>query len=246
MSDQRVALVTGASRGIGKAVAHALAEDGFYVVGTATTESGAEKIDAALKEAGFSGEGCALNVTDSESIEALLTHLKETCGQPSILVNNAGITRDNLFMRMSEDEWDQVMDTNLKGIFRLTKALVRPMMKARHGRIVSVGSIVGTTGNPGQANYCAAKAGLVGMSKSLAQELASRGITVNVVAPGFVQTDMTDVLGDDQKDLLLNHIPLGRIGRPEEIAAAVRFLCSDAAAYITGETIHVNGGMSMT
>lgn len=245
MSDNKVALVTGASRGIGQAIAHALAADGFYVVGTATSQGGADKIAQSLKEGGFEGEGFALNVTDPESIEALMAHLKASCGMPYALVNNAGITKDNLLMRMSEDEWDQVLETNLKGVFRLTKAVVRPMMKAREGRVVNVGSVVGTAGNAGQANYCAAKAGLVGFSKSAARELASRGITVNVVAPGFVDTDMTDVLGGEMKDALLNQIPLGRIGRPEEIAAAVRFLCSASAAYITGETIHVNGGMSM-
>lgn len=245
MSEQKVALVTGASRGIGKAIAQALSKDGFYVVGTATTDSGAAKISEAFKEAGLSGEGFSLNVTDSDSLAALIAHLKDGCGHPAVLVNNAGITRDNLLMRMSDDEWDQVMDTNLKGLFKLTKACVRPMMKAREGRIVNIGSIVGTTGNPGQANYCAAKAGLLGFSKSLALELASRNITVNVVAPGFVQTDMTDVLTEEQKEALLNHIPLGRIGRPEDIAEAVRFLCGPTAAYITGETIHVNGGMSM-
>lgn len=245
MTVAKVALVTGASRGIGKAILHQLAKSGFYVVGTATSDTGAESIQVGLKEAGLSGEGRKLNVTDHDQIEGLLKSLKETCGAPAVLINNAGVTQDNLLMRMSDQEWDTVIDTNLKGVFRLSRACVRDMMKARWGRIVNIGSIVGSMGNPGQINYCAAKAGILGLSKSLARELASRNITVNVVAPGFIETDMTAVLNDELRENLLKQIPLGRIGKAEEIAAAVNFLCSEGAAYITGETLHVNGGMHM-
>lgn len=245
MSEQTVALVTGASRGIGKATAIALAKSGHYVVGTATSQKGADAISDYFKAEGLSGTGHVLNVTDLDSIETLMGFMNDNPGLPTVLVNNAGVTRDNLFMRMSEEQWDTVMDTNLKGVFRLTKACIRPMMKAKGGRIVNIGSIVGSMGNPGQANYCAAKAALLGFSKSLARELASRNITVNVIAPGFVKTDMTDVLSDEQKEGLLTQVPLGRMCEPEEIAAAVDFLCSKGGAYITGETLHVNGGMAM-
>lgn len=245
MSEQKVALVTGASRGIGRAIATSLAKSGFYVVGTATSEKGAAAISEHFKSEGLSGMGHVLNVTDADSVATLMAFMKDGAGLPDVLVNNAGVTQDNLFMRMTDEQWDTVMDTNLKGVFRLTKACVRPMMKARSGRIVNIGSIVGSMGNPGQANYCAAKAALLGFSKSLARELASRNITVNVVSPGFVQTDMTDVLTEEQKAALLTQVPLGRMCDPAEIASAVDFLCSDGAAYITGETIHVNGGMAM-
>ena len=243
---KKVALITGASRGIGRAILHRLAKSGFYVVGTATTASGAESIKTGLLEAGLLGEAHALNITDGDQITALISHLKSSVGAPAVLINNAGITKDNLLMRMSDEEWDSVIDTNLKGVFRLTRACVRDMMKARFGRIINIGSIVGTMGNPGQINYCAAKAGILGLSKSLARELASRQITVNVVAPGFIETDMTAVLSDELREVLIKQVPLGRIGNPEEIAATVDFLCSDGAAYITGETLHVNGGMYMT
>lgn len=238
----QVALVTGASRGIGKAIAEALVAQGVTVVGTATTQQGADAISAYL--AG-QGEGVALNVTDAESIDAVLKHIDERYGQLDILVNNAGITRDNLLMRMKEDEWDSVLDTNLKAVFRLSKGVMRGMMKRRSGRIINISSVVGTTGNPGQANYCAAKAGLVGFTKALAKEIAARGITVNCVAPGFIDTDMTKSLTEDQQQAIFANIPAARLGQPEEIAAAVTFLASPGAAYITGETIHVNGGMAM-
>ncbi len=244
-NSKKVALVTGASRGIGRAVLYKLARSGFYVVGTATTASGVENIKLGLKEEGLEGDANVLNVTDSEQINALLVQLKLTCGSPAVLINNAGITKDNLLMRMSDDEWDSVIDTNLKGVFRLSKACIRDMMKARWGRIVNIGSIVGSMGNAGQVNYCAAKAGVMGFSRALARELASRAITVNVVAPGFIETDMTTVLSPELKENLLKEIPLGRIGKPEEIAAVVDFLCSEGAGYITGETLHVNGGMNM-
>ncbi|RUO41136.1 3-oxoacyl-ACP reductase [Pseudidiomarina aestuarii] len=238
----QVALVTGASRGIGKAIAEALVAQGVTVVGTATTQQGADAISAYLAD---KGEGVALNVTDADSIDAVLKHIDERYGQLDILVNNAGITRDNLLMRMKEDEWDSVLDTNLKAVFRLSKGVMRGMMKRRSGRIINISSVVGTTGNPGQANYCAAKAGLVGFTKALAQEIAARGITVNCVAPGFIDTDMTKSLTEDQQQAIFANIPAARLGQPEEIAAAVTFLASPGAAYITGETIHVNGGMAM-
>ncbi len=243
--DKRIALITGASRGIGRVILEQLAMAGCYVIGTATSESGAQKIGAYIEEAGFAGEGQVLNIAEADSISALLANLKATSGMPEVLVNNAGITRDNLLMRMSDQEWSQVINTNLTGIFYLTKGCLRAMMKARAGRIISVGSVVGTAGNPGQANYCAAKAGVIGFSKSLAREVASRNITVNVVAPGFIQTDMTDVLSDEQKASLVKAIPMQRIGKPDDIAAVVNFLASKNAGYITGETIHVNGGMLM-
>lgn len=238
----QVALVTGASRGIGKAIAQQLVARGVKVVGTATTESGAQAISDYL---GANGTGVALNVTDEESVAAVLKHVDDTYGQLDILVNNAGITRDNLLMRMKDDEWDSVMDTNLKSVYRLCKGVMRGMMKRRQGRIINISSVVGTTGNPGQTNYCAAKAGLVGFTKALAKEIAARGITVNCVAPGFIDTDMTKALTEDQKKAIFANIPAARLGQPDEIAAAVVFLASPGAAYITGETIHVNGGMAM-
>ncbi|MEZ9523122.1 3-oxoacyl-ACP reductase FabG [Enterovibrio norvegicus] len=238
----KIALVTGASRGIGRAIAEILVERGATVVGTATSESGAASISDYLGE---NGKGYALNVTSSESIEGVLKAIKEEFGDIDILVNNAGITRDNLLMRMKEDEWQDIMDTNLTSIFRMSKAVLRAMMKKRNGRIINVGSVVGTMGNAGQANYAAAKAGVVGFTKSMAREVASRGITVNTVAPGFIETDMTKALNDDQRAATLAQVPAGRLGDPREIAATVAFLASTDAAYITGETLHVNGGMYM-
>jgi 3-oxoacyl-[acyl-carrier protein] reductase len=238
----QIALVTGATRGIGKAIALQLAAQGVKVIGTATSDSGAASISEYL--AGH-GEGVTLNVSDDANIQAVLAHIDSTYGQLDILVNNAGITRDNLLMRMKDDEWDSVLDTNLKSVFRLCKGVMRGMMKRRSGRIINISSVVGTTGNPGQTNYCAAKAGLVGFTKALAKEIAARGITVNCVAPGFIDTDMTKSLTDDQKQAIFSNIPAARLGQPEEIAAAVVFLASPGAAYITGETIHVNGGMAM-
>ncbi len=238
----QVALVTGASRGIGKAIALNLVAAGATVIGTATSEKGAAAISEYL---GSKGKGLALNVTDNDSISALFAQIKADFGDIDILVNNAGITRDNLMMRMKEEEWDDILTTNLTSVFKLSKAVLRAMMKKRTGRIVNIGSVVGSTGNPGQANYCAAKAGLIGFTKALAKEVASRGITVNSVAPGFIDTDMTKELSEEQKNTIFAQIPAGRLGQPEEIAAAVSFLTSKEAAYITGETIHVNGGMYM-
>ncbi|MCX8601880.1 MULTISPECIES: 3-oxoacyl-ACP reductase FabG [unclassified Gilliamella] len=238
----KIALVTGASRGIGKAIAEKLVACGATVIGTATTEKGAEAISQYL---GSHGKGFALNVTDEASIESVIQAIKTEFGDIDILVNNAGITRDNLLMRMKQDEWQDILDTNLTSVFRLSKALMRTMMKKRYGRIITIGSVVGTMGNAGQANYAAAKAGLIGFSKSLAREVASRGITVNVVAPGFIATDMTEALTDEQKAQTLAQVPAGRLGEPVEIANAVAFLASDEASYITGETLHVNGGMYM-
>ena len=243
--DNEIAWVTGASRGIGKAVALSLGQQGAVVVGTATSEAGVENISSYLAEAGVKGRGIALNVTDPASIDACLKNISEQFGTPTILVNNAGITQDNLLMRMSDEQWQAVIDTNLTSIFRLSKAVVRGMMKARSGRIINIASVVGASGNAGQANYAAAKAGIFGFSKSLAREVAARGITVNSVAPGFIDTDMTKGLPEDHKAGLLAQIPANRLGQPEEIAAAVAFLASPAAAYITGSTIHVNGGMYM-
>lgn len=240
-----VALVTGASRGIGKATALALGAKNATVIGTATSESGAEAISAYLKEAGINGKGVALDVTSQENIDAVLKAIAEEFAAPSILVNNAGITRDNLLMRMKDDDWDAIMETNLKSVFRMSKACLRPMTKARKGRIISIASVVALMGNAGQTNYSAAKAGMIGFSKSLARELGPRGITVNTVAPGFIDTDMTKALADEHKQVLLKQIPLNRLGQPEEIAAAVAFLASPEAAYISGETINVNGGMYM-
>ncbi len=238
----KVALVTGATRGIGRAIAERLMADGATVIGTATTEAGASSISEYLGE---NGKGCVLNVASSESIETLLSAIKAQWGGIDILVNNAGITRDNLLMRMKEDEWQDILETNLTSIFRMSKAVLRDMMKKRHGRIVNVGSVVGSMGNAGQVNYAAAKAGVLGFTKSLAREVASRGITVNTVAPGFIETDMTKSLTDEQRAATLSQVPVGRLGEPCEIAATVAFLVSKDAAYITGETLHVNGGMYM-
>ncbi|MDP5028999.1 3-oxoacyl-ACP reductase FabG [Paraglaciecola sp.] len=238
----KVALVTGASRGIGKAIASKLVGQGATVIGTATSQGGADAISEYLGE---NGAGKVLNVADPASIEALLDGISKEHGGVDILINNAGITRDNLLLRMKDDEWQDIMDTNLTAIFKLSKAVLRGMMKKRFGRIVNVGSVVGSTGNAGQANYAAAKAGVIGFSKSMAREVASRGITVNVVAPGFIDTDMTKALTDEQKAAIFKDIPTNRLGKPEEIAAAVVFLTSDEAGYITGETLHVNGGMHM-
>ena len=240
-----VALVTGASRGIGQAIAVALGRAGAYVVGTATSASGAEAIGKHLKEAGVSGEGQVLNVNDAAAVDGVLKGMESSCGAVSILVNNAGITRDNLLLRMSEEEWDAILDTNLKSVYRLSKAVLRPMMKARKGRIISITSVVGATGNPGQSNYAAAKAGIMGFTKALAREIGSRNITVNAVAPGFIETDMTRALSEQQREALVGQIPLGRLGSPDDIAQAVLYLASPAAAYITGSTLHVNGGMFM-
>ncbi|AHG76419.1 3-ketoacyl-(Acyl-carrier-protein) reductase [Mannheimia varigena USDA-ARS-USMARC-1296] len=237
----KIALVTGATRGIGKAIAEELVAKGYTVVGTATSEKGAESISAYLGE---NGKGLVLNVADAESIDSVLKQIKETFGDVDVLVNNAGITRDGLLMRMKDDDWFDIIQTNLTSIFRLSKAVLRPMMK-KGGRIISIGSVVGSMGNPGQTNYCAAKAGLVGFSKSLAKEVASRGITVNVVAPGFIATDMTDELNEEQRNAILSQIPAGELGSPQDIAKAVAFLASDDARYINGETIHVNGGLYM-
>ena len=241
--DGKIALVTGASRGIGKAIATQLAQQGATVIGTATSENGAQAISDYLTE--FGGKGFALNVTDKESVDETLKAINEAFGSIDILVNNAGITRDNLLMRMKDDEWQDIIDTNLTSIFTMSKAVLRGMMKKRCGRIVNIGSVVGSAGNAGQANYAAAKAGVIGFSKSMAREVASRGITINVVAPGFIDTDMTKALTDDQKEAIFKDIPANRLGAPDEIAATVAFLVSDGAAYITGETIHVNGGMYM-
>lgn len=239
----QIALVTGASRGIGKAIAETLAAKGATVIGTATTEGGAEKITAYLSATG--GKGMMLNVADASSIADVIKAITDDFGKIGILVNNAGITRDNLLMMMKDDQWDDIIQTNLTSIFRLSKAVVRPMMKARTGRIINIGSVVGLTGNPGQTNYSAAKAAVMGFSKSLAREIGSRGITVNTVAPGFIDTDMTKELPDEQRDALISQIPLNKLGDPQDIANAVAFLASDEAAYITGETINVNGGMHM-
>jgi 3-oxoacyl-[acyl-carrier protein] reductase len=238
-----IALVTGASRGIGAAIAVRLAADGARVIGTATTPDGAARIGAALSAAG--GRGAMLDVVDQTSIDALLADIEAHEGPVSILCNNAGIARDTLLVRMKQDDWDAVLDTNLASVFRLSKAVLRGMMKARKGRIISLASVVGVTGNAGQANYAAAKAGIIGFSKSLAREIGSRGITVNVIAPGFIDTDMTRALGAAQREALKGQIPLARLGEPADIAAAVAFLASPGAAYITGETLHVNGGMNM-
>lgn len=241
----KLALVTGASRGIGSAIALALGNAGAQVIGTATSEAGANAINAALAEHHIKGMGISLDVRDDDAISATVQKITAEHGAISILVNNAGITRDNLVMRMKDDEWDNVLDTNLKGVYRMSKAVLRGMMKSRYGRIINIGSVVGSTGNPGQANYAAAKAGLLGLTKSMARELGSRNITVNTVAPGFIDTDMTSDLPDDAREALLKQIALGRLGAPEDIAAAVLFLATDAAGYISGETLHVNGGMHM-
>lgn len=239
----KVALVTGASRGIGKAIAEQLVLMGATVIGTATSENGAAAISEYLAA---NGTGKVLNVTEEASMTGLLSQINDEFGAIDILVNNAGITRDNLLMRMKDDEWNDIIQTNLTSVFKLSKAVLRGMMKKRHGRIVNIGSVVGSTGNAGQANYAAAKAAVIGFSKSMAREIASRGITVNVVAPGFIDTDMTKGLTDDQKEAIFKDIPANRLGLPKEIAATVGFLVSDEAGYITGETIHVNGGMFMS
>jgi 3-oxoacyl-[acyl-carrier protein] reductase len=244
MNDKQVALVTGASRGIGAAIARQLAQDGFTVIGTATTAEGAAKISQAL--AGFAGSrGAALDVNDAQAGAALIDAIVKDHGGLHVLVNNAGITRDTLAMRMKDEDWDAVLDTNLKAVFRMSRAVMRPMMKQRHGRIISITSVVGASGNPGQANYAAAKAGLAGMTRALARELGSRGITVNCVAPGFIETDMTAALPEDQQKALLGQIPLGHLGKPDDIAHAVAYLASARAGYVTGQEIHVNGGMYM-
>ena len=246
MSDEnKVALVTGASRGIGRAIAEQLAADGFTVVGTATSEGGAERITEYLQAAGNAGCGMTLNVADDDSVASVIKAIGEQFGAPLILVNNAGITRDNILMRMKADEWSDVIDTNLNALYRVSKACLRGMTKARWGRIINITSVVGSMGNMGQSNYAATKAGAEGFSRALARELGSRAVTVNSIAPGFIDTDMTRELTDEQRDLMLGQIPLGRLGAPDEIAALVGFLCSDAAGYITGETIHINGGMYM-
>ncbi|MEK8049910.1 3-oxoacyl-ACP reductase FabG [Ideonella sp. DXS22W] len=243
-NNKKVALVTGATRGIGRAIATRLATDGFTVIGTATSEAGAASIHEALSPAG--GRGIVLNVTDAAASDAALDAIVKEFGGLHVLVNNAGITRDTLAMRMKDDDWDAVLDTNLKAVFRLSRAAIRPMMKQRFGRIVNITSVVGASGNAGQANYAAAKAGLAGMSRALARELGSRNITVNCVAPGFIATDMTEVLPEAQKAALLGQIPLGRLGQPDEIAHTVAFLASPLAGYITGAELHVNGGMYMS
>jgi len=245
MSESRVALVTGASRGIGKAIASRLAADGCTVIGTATTEAGATAISDYLSAAGNPGCGMALNVVDGESVDAVFTAIKEQFDAPLVLVNNAGITRDNILMRMKEDEWNDVVDTNLGALYRVTKAALRGMTKARWGRVVNITSVVGSMGNIGQSNYAATKAGAEGFSRALARELGSRSVTVNCIAPGFIDTDMTRQLSEEQRDKMLEQIPLGRLGDSDEIAALVSFLCSESAAYITGETVHINGGMHM-
>ncbi len=242
---EEIALVTGASRGIGQAIALQLGRQGATVIGTATTEKGAAAIQSTFDAQGVKGLGLALNVTRDDSIDAAMKQIKDRFGSPTILVNNAGITRDNLLMRMKGDEWADVIDTNLGSVFRLSKACLRGMMKAKRGRIINIASVVGATGNPGQSNYCAAKAGMIGFTKSLAREIGSRNITVNAIAPGFIDTDMTRALPDEQRDALITGIPLGRLGDVNDIAHAAAFLASKQAAYITGETLHVNGGMYM-
>lgn len=242
---ERIALVTGATRGIGRAIALELAKQGATVIGTATSAEGAAAIDAYLAEAGAKGKGLQLNVTDDAQTDALLAQIAKDFGDITILVNNAGITRDQLLMRMKDDEWDAIMQTNLRPVFRISRALMRGMMKARWGRIINIASVVGASGSPGQTNYAAAKAGMMGFARSLAREVGSRNITVNCVAPGFIDTDMTKGLADEYKQQLLAQIPLGRLGNVQDIADAVAFLASDKAAYISGQTLHVNGGMYM-
>ena len=245
MLSDKIAIVTGASRGIGQAIAYELGKMGATVVGTATSDNGADAISSFFSENGINGKGMKLDVSSQESVDEVYKAVSDEFGTPTILINNAGITRDNLLMRMKEDEWQSIMDTNLTSVYRMSKAVLRGMMKAKNGRIINIASVVGATGNPGQTNYSAAKAGMVGFTKSMAREVGSRGITVNAVAPGFIDTDMTRELPEEQRDALLSSIPLGRLGRPAEIAAAVVFLATDAGGYITGETIHVNGGMHM-
>jgi 3-oxoacyl-[acyl-carrier protein] reductase len=244
--DKQIAIVTGASRGIGRAIALELARQGATVIGTATSESGAASITEAFKAEGVNGRGAVLNVNDAAAAEALIDGTVKEFGTLHVLVNNAGITQDQLAMRMKDDDWDAVIDTNLKSVFRLSRAVLRPMMKARGGRIINITSVVGSAGNPGQANYAAAKAGVAGMTRALAREIGSRGITVNCVAPGFIDTDMTKTLPEEQQAALKAQIPLGRLGNPDDIAHAVAFLASPQAGYITGTTLHVNGGMYMS
>lgn len=243
--ENRIALVTGASRGIGQAIALKLGQSSAIVIGTATTENGASSINQYLEKAGIKGMGIALNVNDTEQINHAMQTVREKFGEVEILVNNAGITRDNLLVRMKDEEWDTILETDLKSVFRLSRAVLRAMMKARYGRIINISSVVGAMGNLGQANYAAAKAGMFGFSKSLAREVGSRNITVNCIAPGFIDTDMTRALADEFQQNLIQHVPLGRLGRPEEVASAVAFLASSVAGYITGTTLHVNGGMYM-
>ena len=245
MPENQIALVTGATRGIGKAIALALAQDGAKVVGTATSDAGAQAITTYLSAAGLGGEGMRLDVTDGAGVEAAIASVSQRLGDIAILVNNAGITRDNLLLRMKDEEWDAIIDTDLKSVYRLSKAVLRGMMKARYGRIINVGSVVGVSGNAGQTNYAAAKAALIGFTKSLAQEIGSRNVTVNCVAPGFIDTDMTRALPEAQRTKLTERIPLGRLGTPEDVAHAVRFLASREAGYVTGATLHVNGGLYM-
>lgn len=245
MSESRVALVTGATRGIGQAIARELGRQGHTVIGTATSQGGAQRIADDLAAHDIPGTGMVLDVADREAIEALVADIGERFGAPLILINNAGITRDNLLMRMKDDEWDQVLDTNLGSVYRVSKACLKGMSRARFGRIINVSSVVATMGNAGQSNYAAAKAGMEGFTRSLARELAARNVTVNAIAPGFIATDMTRDLPEKHKEALLGRIPLARLGEPEEIAAAAGFLASDVAGYITGETLHVNGGMNM-
>lgn len=243
--DGKIALVTGATRGIGRAIADSLGRQGATVVGTATSQGGADTISANLKEAGIAGFGMVMDVSDPESIDAGLKKMTSEVGAPVILVNNAGITRDNLLLRLKDDDWSAVLETNLSSVYRLSKAVLRGMAKARWGRIINISSVVAGMGNPGQGNYCAAKAGVEGFTRSLAKEMSNRGITANCVAPGFIDTDMTKVLDDAQRSAMLENIPAGRLGQPEEVAAVVAFLASDAAGYVTGDTINVNGGMYM-
>ncbi|SEQ96049.1 3-oxoacyl-[acyl-carrier protein] reductase [Nitrosomonas sp. Nm51] len=243
--ENKIALVTGASRGIGQAIAQKLGSQGAIVVGTATTQNGAKAIDLYLENEEIRGAGIVLNVNDADQIDSTVETIREKFGEIEILINNAGITRDNLLVRMKDEEWDDIMETNLKSAFRLSRAVLRAMMKARYGRIINISSVVGAVGNIGQANYAAAKAAMFGFSKSLAREVGSRNITVNCVAPGFIDTDMTRALSDGQQQSLVQHVPLGRLGKSEEVASAVAFLASSAAGYITGSTLHVNGGMYM-
>ncbi len=245
MLNGQVALITGASRGIGKAIALELGKQGAVVAGTATTEAGAQAIGAYLAAAQIKGGGFAMNVNDAAQVEATIAAMQKQCGDIAILVNNAGVTRDNLLLRMKDEEWDDIMSTNLKSVYRLSKLVIRPMMKARHGRIINITSVIGVMGNAGQTNYAAAKAGMIGFSKSLAREIGSRNITVNCVAPGFIDTDMTRKMDEAQRTALIGQIPLARLGAVEDIAGAVAFLAGPAAAYITGATLHVNGGMLM-
>lgn len=246
MLENEIALVTGASRGIGAAIADGLAKAGATIVGTATSESGADAISSRFAEAGYRGRGMVLNVTDQSSVDGVIQDINKDYGAPTILVNNAGITRDNLLMRMKDDEWNSIIETNLTSIYRLSKAVLRGMMKARKGRVINISSVVGAMGNAGQTNYAAAKAGIFGFTRSMAREVGSRGITVNAIAPGFIDTDMTRELSEEQRKGLVENIPLQKLGQPEDIASAVVFLASDAAGYITGETLHVNGGMYMS